>query len=212
MHPAAIGVKMHSGWGALVAVTLNSGKLEILDRRRITVTIPGTAGAIQPYHFVENFNLDEAEKFLADCFANSTRLAQDAIREVIDKLRTRKYRVVGSAIVQASGRPLPPLEKILAAHPLIHTAEGEFFREAFAQASKSQKVPTTKFRERDLTTQLQSTFPKSATKLLRQIATQGHTLGPPWTQDQKSATQAALLLLANNSPLRLPTTRRTRTR
>ena len=72
MNPAAIGVKMHSGWGALVAVSHNSGKLEILDRRRIAVTIPGTPGAVQPYHFVENFKLEEAEKFLANCFANSS--------------------------------------------------------------------------------------------------------------------------------------------
>ncbi len=117
MNPAAIGVKMHSGWGALVAVSHNSGKLEILDRRRIAVTIPGTPGAVQPYHFVENFKLEEAEKFLANCFANSSRLAAAAIREVLDKLRAHKYRVIGSAIVQASGRPLPALEKILAAHP-----------------------------------------------------------------------------------------------
>ncbi len=197
MHPAAIGVKMHSGWGALVAVTLNSGKIEILHRRRISVIVPGAAGAIQPYHYVENFKLEEAEKFLANCFANSTRLAAAAIREVLEELRARKYRVIGSAIVQASGRPLPALQKTLAAHPLIHTAEGEFFREAFAQASHSQNIPTTKFRERDLPTQLQSTHPKSATKLLNQISLMGRTLGPPWTQDQKSATQAALLLLAN---------------
>jgi len=187
---------MHSGWGALVAVTNNSGRLEILDRRRINVTVPGTPGAIQPYHHVENFKLEEAEEFLANCFAESTRLAQAAIREVLDKLRANKFRVVGSAVVEASGRPLPTLEKILLAHPLIHTAEGEFFREAFAQASQSQKIPTTKIGERDLEAHLQSAFPKSSAKLLQQISTMGRIQGPPWTQDQKSATQAALFLLA----------------
>jgi hypothetical protein len=197
MKRAAIGVRMHSGWGALVAVSNNSGTVEVIDRRRISVTIPGTPGAIQPYHFAVNLKLPEAEKFLAKCFADSSRLASAAIREVLDELRSRQYRVVGSAVVLASGRPLPTLEKILASHPLIHTAEGEFFREAFSQASKSLNLPVTKIRERDLEALLQSTFPKSATTLRRQISNMGRTLGPPWTQDQKTATLAALLVLAN---------------
>jgi hypothetical protein len=197
MKRAAIGVRMHSGWGALVAVSNNSGAVEVLDRRRISVTIPGTPGAIQPYHFVENFKLPEAESFLANCFAVSSRLASAAIREVLDELRSRKFRVVGSAILLASGRPLPPLQKILAAHPLIHTAEGEFFREAFSQASKALHLPVTGIRERDLDDRLQSTFAKSATRLRRQVSTLGRTLGPPWTREQKTATLAALLLLAN---------------
>ncbi|MGH9703130.1 MAG: hypothetical protein ACRD4K_07125 [Candidatus Acidiferrales bacterium] len=198
MIPAAIGVKMHSGWGALVAVSHESGKIEILDRRRIHVTVRGTPGAIQPYHFVENFKLEAAEEFLANCFADSTGLAAAAIREVIEILRASKFRLIGSAIVEASGRPLPTLEKILAAHPLIHTAEGEFFREAFAQASQSLKTPVTRIRERELPVLLESTFPKSATRLRQQISNMGRTLGPPWTQDQKSATLAALLFLAKN--------------
>src|SRR5713101_9067099 len=114
MKRAAIGVRMHSGWGALVAVANDAGKVEVIERRRIAVTIPGTPGASQPYHFVENFELPEAERFLGNCFAASKRLALAAVRDVVDELRGRKYRVAGSAVLLASGRPLPALPKILA--------------------------------------------------------------------------------------------------
>src|SRR5712691_4760848 len=83
MKRAAIGVRMHSGWGALVAVSNSAGTVEVIDRRRVAVTIPGTPGANQPYHFAENFEFPEAERFLGNCFAASKRLALTAIRDLV---------------------------------------------------------------------------------------------------------------------------------
>ena len=127
MKRAAIGVRMHSGWGALVAVTNNAGTVEIIERRRVAVIIPGTPGAKQPYHFAENLELPEAEKFLGTCFAASRRLASAAVRDVVGDLGGRQYRVVGSAVILASGRPLPALANILAAHPLMHAEKANSF-------------------------------------------------------------------------------------
>jgi hypothetical protein len=197
MKRAAIGVRMHSGWGALVAVSNSGGTVEIIDRRRVALTIPGTPGANQPYHFAENLNLPEAEKFLGNCFAASKRLALTAIRAVVGELHGRQYTVVGSAVILASGRPLPPLSKILASHALIHAAEGEFFREAFSKACDGLDLSVTGFRERDLNECVQTTFGKAATRMCQQISTLGRSLGPPWTKDQKTAALAALLVLAN---------------
>jgi hypothetical protein len=45
---------MHSGWGALLAISSIAGTVEVIDRRRVTITTPGTPGANQPYHFAEN--------------------------------------------------------------------------------------------------------------------------------------------------------------
>jgi hypothetical protein len=197
MKRAAIGVRMHSGWGALVAVSNSDGKVQVVERRRIAVTTPQTPGANQPYHFAENLELPEAEKFLGNCFVASKRLAIAAVRDVVDELRGRQYCVVGSAVLQASGRPLPPLSKILASHALIHAAEGEFFREVFSKACDGLDLPVTGLPERNLNESFQTAFGKAAARMRRQISTLGRSLGPPWTMDQKLATLAALVVLAN---------------
>ena len=197
MKRAAIGVRMHSGWGALVAVSNSAGTVEVIDRRRVAITTPGTLGANQPYHFAENLDLPEAEKFLGNCFAASKRLAMAAVQDVVGELGSRQYRVVGSAVLLASGRPLPPLSKILASHVLIHAAEGEFFREAFSKACEGLDLSVTGFRERNLDECVQRTFGKEATRMRQQVYTLGRSLGPPWTKDQKTAAFAALVVLAN---------------
>jgi hypothetical protein len=196
MKRAAIGVQAHSGWGALVAVTNNAGTVEVIDRRRVIIIAPGTPGAKQPYHFAENLELAEAEAFIDKCSAASERLALSAIRELVGELRDRHYRLVGSAVLLASGRPLPPLSKILASHALIHAAEGEFFRRMFWKAFENLDLTVTGVRERDLEECAHSTFGRAATRMQQQISTLGRVLGPPWTQDQKAAALAALLLLA----------------
>jgi hypothetical protein len=197
MKRAAIGVRVHSGWGALVAVSNSAGTVEVIDRRRVAITTPGTPGANQPYHFAENLELLEAEKFLGTCFAASKRLALAAVEDVVDELRGRQYRVVGSAILLASGRPLPPLSKILASHALIHAAEGELFREAFSKACEALDLTVTGLRERNLDECVQTTFGKMATRMWQQISMLGRSLGPPWTKDQKTAALAALIVLAS---------------
>ncbi len=193
---AAIGFRVHSGWGALVAVSGKPGAVEVIDRRRIVITDPKIPGAKQPYHFAEKLALQAAEKYLANCAAVSERLALAAVRDIIRELHGRDYRVVGSAILLASGRPLPPLSQILNSHALIHTAEGEFFRRIFREACERLKIRVTGFRERELDERAKAVFGRAAAPLRRKITKLGKSLGPPWTQDQKTAALAAWMVLA----------------
>ena len=190
MKRAALGFHMHSGWGVLVAVSQDANAVTLLDRRRIVVADPEEHGAIQPYHFAAQLKPAEQEKHLAHCAASSCQLAATAIAEVIRELDERRYRTVGAAILLASGRPLPPLAKILAAHPLIHTAEGEFFRQAVRQACEGLQIPVTAIRPRELDVGM-----NKASELQRSIAGLGRSVGPPWTKDHKTAALAAALLL-----------------
>jgi hypothetical protein len=197
MHRAALGIRVHSGWGALVAVTLNNGSIEILNRRRIAITGTTDRGASQPYHAARDLTLSEAEPFLAGAFAAAHTAASSGLHDVIDVMRAQKFQVAGCAILMAAGRTLPPLERILAAHLLLHTAEGVFFREAFAKACESHKISVTKVRDRDLESALKEKFGRDATRVKRKVQQLGRTVGPPWTTDQKNATQAALLLFSS---------------
>jgi hypothetical protein len=201
MKRAALGVRMHSGWGVLVAVCGDAGSLEVIERRRIVVIDPKIAGGKQPYHHAASLLLSEsalagAEKHLANCAAVSERLALAAVEVVVRELDGRGYRIVGCAVLLASGRPLPSLAKILAAHPLIHTAEGEFFRNAVRKACEGLKISVTAIPEREVEERAKTAFGKAAGTVQRRIASMGSSVGPPWTKDHKAAALAAAMILA----------------
>ena len=185
---------MHSGWGVLVAVSLDP--LELLARRRIVTADPEMPGAIQPYHFAAQLEPAEQQKHLSHCAASSCGLAVSSIGEVLSELNQRHYRIVGAAVLFAAGRPLPALEKILAAHPLIHTAEGEFFRQTAAKAFDGLRIPVTPIRERELDERAGAVFGNRASRVQASISNLGTTVGPPWTRDHKTAALAAALILA----------------
>jgi hypothetical protein len=167
-----------------VAVSGKPGAVQVLDRRRIVIADTKSPGANQPYHFAEKLELPAAEKHLASCSAVSERLALAALRDVVQELN--EYEIAGVAILLAAGRPLPPLPDILASHALIHTAEGEFFRTIVRQACERLGLGVTGIRERDLS---------QDASLQHEIAKLGKIVGPPWTQDQKTATLAAMMIL-----------------
>jgi hypothetical protein len=112
-------------------------------------------------------------------------------------LNARQYQIVGSAVLLASGRSLPPLEKILTSHPLIHTAEGELFRNTVSQACKDLQISVTAIRQRELGERAKAAFGNTASRVQASIASLGKTIGPPWTKDHKTAALAAALILAS---------------
>ncbi len=197
MQRAAIGIRPHSGWGALVVVAGDKGAIDVVLRKRVVITAPDIKGASQPYHFAQGQNLTEAERYLAECAAASEQLAWEALGETIEEARSRKKVVTGCAILLAAGRSQPELPKILASHPLIHTAEGEFFRQSFRRAGERLKLEVTGIRERDLDERAREKFGAETDSVRREIAGLGSSLGPPWTSDQKNACLAALLVLKN---------------
>jgi hypothetical protein len=196
MKRAALGFLMHSGWGVLVSVTRDADQEEVIDRRRIAITDPAEPGTNQPYHHAATLEFPDAERHLAKCVAASQRLALAAITQVVQDLESRHYRIARAAVLLASGRPLPSLAKILASHPLIHTAEGEFFRNCVRNACEQLQIPVEAIRERELEKRVKTAFGNAASRLQQRIATAGHSIGPPWTRDHKAAALAALLVLS----------------
>ena len=117
-------------------------------------------------------------------------------------LRESQHDVIGCGILQASGRPLPALAATLASHTLIHTAEGEFFRNAFAEAGAGIGLQISKVRERELFDRATAELRVPAARLKSKLTNLGRELGPPWTQDQKNAALVGWLLLAGGKPRR----------
>ncbi len=185
MKTAAIGIRAHSGWAALVTIAGTPPEIQILDRRRAEICDAAIPGAKQPYHFVKDMEPAEAQAHLDRCAEASERLAASALAEL-----TCRYRISGASILLASARALPPLPAILASHALIHTAEGEFFRRSLRQACDNLNIGVKGVRERDL-----ASLTPPAWQL--RIAEIGKRVGPPWTQDYKFAALAACLILSN---------------
>ena len=105
MH-SALGIRVHSGWSAVVAVCGAPDSVQLIDRRRIDCVDPSAPGVKQPYHFVEAMDLPAAEKHLARCRESSIRMATQALSDAVRQLDERGFQVVGAAILEASGRTL----------------------------------------------------------------------------------------------------------
>ncbi len=187
---AALGLRAHSGWAVMVAVSSGSAFL----RRRIELTKGSGCRARQPYHAAEEMQLQQAEAFLQRTEKTSTEMAAAAVRDTISLLAGEGYRVAGAAVLLGSGRPLPELGKILAAHPLIHTAEGVFFREVLRSACEACGVAAVGITEREVLAQCAAALRIPAAELQARLSAMGKTLGPPWTQDEKLSAAAALTI------------------
>jgi hypothetical protein len=201
MLPAIVGLgfRAHSGWAALVAVGGSAGSPTAIVRRRIELADPAIAGSVQPFHAAEQLDLKKAEKLIQLCTDSTNALARQALRDVIHDLRKMHYQAVGSCILLASGRPVGTLDSILASHAMIHTAEGEFFRNALRRASEASAMPVTGVKEREILGRSASELGLPAEELRRRTVEMGRLLGPPWRQDEKLATLAGWLVLASES-------------
>lgn len=195
LSPAAIGFRAHSGWAAAVAITVPADAPVVITRRRIEMMEHGAAGPSQPYHAAVGLEIREAQQLVADSAARSAVLATTALRGMVEDLRRLGHGVSGCGLLLGSGRPLPPLERILASHPLLHTAEGELFRDALRTASRECGLPITAVHERELHTCAISELCLSAGELELHIAAMGKAIGPPWRLDEKHAAVAAWLAL-----------------
>ncbi len=193
---AALGFRAHSGWAAVVAVAGPLRSPAVVDRRRIELADTGIRGSVQPYHTVEEWELKEAEKFLKRCADRTRNLAQSALRAVLEELRKKGHDVVGCGLLLSSARPLPDLAATLASHALIHTAEGEFYRDALVRAGEHFGLPVTGVRERELFARGATELGVAAGELERRVGEMGRAIGPPWRQDEKYAALAAWLALA----------------
>jgi hypothetical protein len=197
---AVVGLRAHSGWAALVAIARSPGGPEVVDRRRVVLADPRVAGSLQPYHAAAERGLAKGAALVSDLQARARRLAQQGLASVKKELEDRGYALVGATVLLAAGRPLLDLETTLSSHALIHTADGEHFRDALVGASADCKIPVSRIRERDLLRTAETSLGMSASALQAIVASLGRALGPPWTQDQKLAALAAWVALATSSP------------
>lgn len=168
----------------VVAGTMDAPR--VLERRRIVTADAELAGSKQPYHAAAELPFPKAEALVRKAIESSRGLAAEAMEAAVKALRAQGHEVAGCGLVLGSGKALPGLEGILASHALIHTAEGEMFREVLVWAARAHGITVTGVREKELDG-----------AVLKRISSLGKLIGPPWTQDQKYATVVGLMALAS---------------
>jgi len=193
---AACGFRVHSGWAALVAVAGPPAAPAVLARRRIELVDEASPGGAQPFHAARLLPLDAAQRLVDRGLDSATRMARGALAAAAGDLLRQGRHLLACGLIQSSARPLPAFAAVLASHALVHTAEGELFRDALAAAAASQGVAVLRVRERELLARCAARVGLAAGDLERHLAALGRALGPPWRQDEKLATLAAWLALA----------------
>ena len=197
MKQAAVGFRVHSGWSALVAVSLENDAPTVLSRERVHLVETFSYKFRQPYHTAEKMSLEKARAFVAGALSEAKRLATQALRTTQAELGRQGFQVERCALLLASGKTLPSLDRILLSHALIHTADGELFREALRHSSGQCDLEMICIKDRELLDRGVQTLGTNRDKLLRRLTELGSALGSPWTQDEKYAALAAWLALAD---------------
>lgn len=194
---AAVGFRVHSGWAAVVAVSIEKGAPVVLAWQRVHLVDTFAYKFRQPYHTAERMPPGQAREFIERMREEARRLAHRAIDGLQSELQKQGIALKSCGLLLASGRPLPALEKILASHALIHTADGEHFREAIVHASGRCGLAMMCVKEKELLDRVGQVSRLKPRELLRRITELGRPLGAPWSQDEKFATVAAWLAMAS---------------
>ncbi|MFZ3332534.1 MAG: hypothetical protein WA197_18000 [Candidatus Acidiferrales bacterium] len=196
MKSAALGFRAHSGWTALVALSVTKGVPTVLARQRLHLVETFTYRFRQPYHTAEKMALEEAQAFISRIETKAGAIAERAIHELKESLLAQGYELKRCGLVLASGRTLPALPQILASHALIHAADGELFRRVILEASGRGGVASATAKERELLSEASRLLRIKPDDLTRRIADLRRPLGAPWSQDEKLASLVAWLALA----------------
>ena len=180
----------------MVAVALEEGFPAPLLRDRPHLVRTFTFEFRQPYHTAEKKPFDQAREFIDRMRAEAEALATAAIQSAQSNLQARGYALHRCGLLTASAKPLPELNRILASHPLIHTADGELFRDALRHACEQQRLRILTVKEKELLERAGQALHLSTNELSTSLTAVGRTHGSPWTQDEKFATLVAGLALA----------------
>jgi hypothetical protein len=195
---AALGFRAHSGWAAVVAVAGSRDAPQILSRTRIELADPEAPESIQPYHSASELDLDAAGKFIRRCATVAKQMARKAVRDLVEQLQRSGHTVVAAGNLLGSGHSPHTLAAALASHTMLHTAEGEFFRNALDDACRRIDLKVTGLREKEVVELGSAMFGMSSASLQRTLTELGKPFGSPWRQDEKLAALVAWLALTES--------------
>ncbi len=173
----AIGISVHTGWGACVVVGGTLAKPEIVANTVIQIL---TGPDRFCFHRAEEMTPAAAERWIASTKVKAIANARAALTPLLAQGPTM------CAIVAKSGA-MPGLSEILQSHLRMHTCEGYFYRDVLCEVCG---IPTRAVAPASL----------DASKV-------GKLAAAPWGKDQKLAALAAWSVMEKAPQARAATSR-----
>jgi hypothetical protein len=184
MGRAALGFCTRTGSASAIAIGEDgTNRLAILGRWAIDLTDDRVPA--QVFHAVEGWDLSAAIPHVERAIMIVHRVAVRRLGELIDGLPG----VVAVGVISGDrDRPIP-VAKALTAHPLMHAAEGELYRDALVDAAAETPLAVSRIPRRRADELLQDAA------IAEIVAGLGAHVGPPWRKEHKRAAVAALTAL-----------------
>lgn len=157
----AMGITIHTGWGACVVVGGSLAKPEIIANE--VLEILGDSERFC-FHMAAEMSRAAAEQWIA-------RAKKKAIANATRALAPLIARDVSVCAIVAKDGDARDLDEVLASHPRLHTAEGHFYRDVLRD---SCPIPV-----------------RVVPPLSLDASKVGKLAPPPWGRDQKLAALAA---------------------
>jgi hypothetical protein len=192
----AFGLKVHSGWAALVAVAEREAELDVVERRRLElVDAADRAWAAAPYHAAAGLDPAEAEPLVARAERAAAARAEQALAAALAARRAHGDAVVACGVLVGAGRPPGSVAALAAVHVRMHQAEGALFQQALLGAAQGLGLEPSPLREKQIEALATEALSLDSAALRARLAAAGRRAGPPWARDQKDAACAAWIAL-----------------
>jgi hypothetical protein len=202
---AALGISSHMGWAAVVSVTLEKGMIRVLRTDRIATGTTDDPETVEPYHIAAGFDAPErpqpadALEIIRRGLTKQRRHTLASVRALAHELRSAGYTLARGAILCGRGRNAATLDRILASHAQIHTAEGIAVREALASALEKLKVRAVMVDRDTVAEKAAATLDLEEAVITTTLKSLRPENSGPWQQEYKQAALAAWLTLATRA-------------
>jgi len=191
---AGLGVRVKSGWAAVVLLTETANSAELADVNRIELCDPRLPETRQPYHAA--MGKLETDSTKVNQRESVVRIiSQQSLARLLEDYRRKGFRIMRAALVV--GSQINPAN-IANPHIRAHALEGRLFRSVVEQSLQAHEIQTDVLLEREAYPTVAARLKqpsddvKRAVQDLRQSAP---AKGRPWRAEEKLAALAGLFAL-----------------
>lgn len=190
------------GWAAVTSIAIVNGAVRIIRTDRIATGTTEDIETVEPYHVAAGIDAPErptpadARAIIRRGLAKQRRHTLASLRALAGALRESGFTLKSASILSGRGRNAASLDRILASHAQIHTAEGIAVRESLASALAELRVRAVMVDRDTLLEHAAATLKLEEpliTATLKSLRPENSGL---WRQEQRQAALAAWLTLA----------------